>query len=400
MRTRVLLIGLGVLLLVAAVTSKVLLTRAADGPVLRTVTLASSPWAATLDEQTGRLYMVNRSFGGGFLNAGGSAGGGGLAVGGGGFPGGNTISMLDTRGGSSTHAIAVGEDPRSVAMDPRHGLAYVTNDDDASVSVLDMRSGAVLHTTQVGARPHALAVDGPTNRVFVVNTSDRTVSVLDARQSKVLRLVHVPEAVDNAGAVVDTRTNRVFIAGGGSVSVLDGRNGALLQSISLDGDRVQSRGPEITPMVVDERTGQVFVLGTGVLNVLDAATGRLVRSISVGINASALALDARHGHLLLTSTGAEDPSGGVHGAGTLQLLDAGTGAVLKTISLGVTPSAVAVDERAGHVIVVDSGGDRRVADPWGWLPNGIRKRLSFLPAPSSRTQTEPGSVLVLDLSRL
>src|SRR5690348_401649 len=108
MRARVLLIGLGVLILVAAVTGRVFLTRAADGPVLHTVTLANSPWAATLDEQTGRLYMVNRSFGGVFLNAGGSASGGGLA-GGGGFPGGNTISMLDTRGSSPAHAVTVGE---------------------------------------------------------------------------------------------------------------------------------------------------------------------------------------------------------------------------------------------------------------------------------------------------
>jgi DNA-binding beta-propeller fold protein YncE len=228
------------------------------------------------------------------------------------------------------------------------------------------------------------------------------VSVLDARQSKVLHVVHVPTAVDFSGAAVDATTNRVFIAGGGSVSVLDGRSGALLQTISLEEDRFQAAGMglEIAPMAVDDRTGRVFVLGPGILRVLDAGTGRMLRSIPISMNATALALDPRHGHLLLTTTGATDNSGTIRGPGSLQVLDPRTGAVLRTISLGAAPSALVVDERANSVIVVDSGGEVQATNSLGWLPDGLRQRLPFLPAQKSTTRTEPGSVTVLDLSRL
>ena len=404
MRRRILLVGLAVLVLVAVVAGRVVLRGAADGPVLRTVALGTTPWAATLDAQSGRLYVVNRSYGR-FGFAGGnsfSIGGNGVTSRGGDPPNGDTVSMIDTRAGSLVRTVAVGPDPRAVALDSRRGLVYVSNDDDASVTVLDARSGALLHTTQVGARPHALVADASTNRVFVVNTTDSTVSVLDARQSKVLRVVHVPTAVDFSGAAVDTRTNRVFIAGGGSVSVLDARNGALLRTISLEEDRYQAAGMglEITPMAVDDRTGRVFVLGPGIVRVLDAGTGRLLRSIPVSTNATALALDPRHGHLLLTTTGATDDSGTIRGPGSLQVLDSGSGKVLRTISLGATPSALVVDERANSVIVIDSGGQVQATNSLGWLPDGLRQRLPFLPAQKSTTRTEPGSVTVLDLSRL
>src|ERR687885_1197271 len=49
------------------------------------------------------------------------------------------------------------------------------------VSTVDLSTGAVLGTTPVGRAPQVLAVDTRTGRVFVVNTGGGTVSVLDAR---------------------------------------------------------------------------------------------------------------------------------------------------------------------------------------------------------------------------
>src|SRR5712692_7206133 len=150
MRKRFFLVGLTLLTLAAVVTGGVVLRPTSPSPVLRTFTLASAPWAAALDEQTGHLFLVNRSFGGrGFTGGsfagggspgGGSAGnsaiGGGFAGGAGGsFIGGGTISILDTRGSAPVRTVPVGVDPRAAAVDSRHGLVYVTNDDEASMSV-------------------------------------------------------------------------------------------------------------------------------------------------------------------------------------------------------------------------------------------------------------------------
>jgi hypothetical protein len=77
-----------------------------------------------------------------------------------------------------------------------------------------------------------------------------------------------------------------------------------------------------------------------------------------------------------------------------------TGAVLHSISLGITPTAVFPDERSGHLIVVDGGGEQKAVDPWNWVPSGLRSHLPFASGSSAPTRAVPGSVAVLDLRRL
>src|SRR5262249_30359688 len=129
-------------------------------------------------------------------------------------------------------------------------------------------------------------------------------------------------------------------------------------------------------------------------------SGTMLRRIPIGLDATALAVDARDGQLLLTRMGGTDSSGGIEGAGSLEVLNPLSGAVLRTISIGIAPIAVVVDARAGHVVVVDSGGGRGAADPLGWLPSGVRQRLPFVPAARSGARSQPGSMMVLDLAKL
>ncbi len=423
MRGRGVLFGIACMVLLGSGAGLAVLYRADASPVVRTIALDTNPWAAALDEQSGRLYVVNRSFGfglrgrlvpiggnlargstllgsngGGFTNSGGgfsNSGAGGFTTNG---AGGGTVSVIDVRGGAVLGTLGVGDDPRAVTIDARHGLAYVSNDDDASVSVLDTRNGAYVRATQVGARPHALAVDGPDNRIFTVNTSDGTVSMLDARRGRVLRTVQAPGAVESSGAIVDSRLHRVYIVGGGSISVLDARSGALLHTGDLPGQPSSSFPADLTQMAVDEAAGRVYVLQAGVVSVLEAASGRLLRRLPVNPNATALALDTRRGRLLIASSGAVDDAGTVSGSGSISVVDPLSGATLRTMAVGLVPSTMLTDTRDDRLVVVDSGGTQRVVDPLGWLPGGLRSRLPF--ASGGGTRTVPGRVIVLDLSRL
>jgi len=126
--------------------------------------------------------------------------------------------------------------------------------------------------------------------------------------SSVVRTVPVGQGPGNLA--VDHATQRVFVLDGqiadgtssaaqSGVSVLDAHTGQLLHTLLF------ARSTHVVPpLVVDERRGHVFLLansaidaqgnptGTGSLLVLDATTGRLQRTIRIGPTVDALAMDA------------------------------------------------------------------------------------------------------------
>jgi YVTN family beta-propeller protein len=86
---------------------------------------------------------------------------------------------------------------------------------------------------------------------------------------------------------------------------------------------------------VDTRTHRVFVVngnfgGTGTVSVLDARTGGLVRTVAVGHTPYAVAVDERAGHAFVTNNGDDSVS----------VLDTHSGTVLRSVTVGESPSAV------------------------------------------------------------
>jgi hypothetical protein len=88
------------------------------------------------------------------------------------------------------------------------------------------------------------------------------------------------------------------------------------------------------------------------------------------------------------------------GMGSVTELDGRSGAILRTIPVGVDPVALALDERTPRVFVITGGGTIAAHGPdaWSWVPAWLRHWLPFLP-PGSGTRTMPGTVTVLDATR-
>jgi DNA-binding beta-propeller fold protein YncE len=84
----------------------------------------------------------------------------------------------------------------------------------------------------------------------------------------------------------------------------------------------------------------------------------------------------------------------------LSVLDTRSGAVLRTVPVGLAPGDIAVDERAGRALVLNLGGTVHVTDAWRWLPLWLRRRLPFVPRQGPGARTVGGSVTVLDTTRL
>ena len=299
----------------------------------------------------------------------------------------------------------------------------------------------LLRTIGVAAHPVALVDDAPTGRVFVFSRttaeSDTTsgesrITVLDAGSGRVVRafsLGHrafVPTNFGAPPAAVDPRTGRVFVPtsrqlgsdgspeGPGTVTVLDGRSGALLRTlpvghaplaVALDGrtrrifvynngylptpqsttsadaglsvldadsGRQLARMPDEDgePLVVDERTQRVFALGGSVVDVLDAATGRrrarVVFPPDLGGTGYYMTVDERAGRVLV---GLED-GGLTNGLG----LDATTGAVVYSLDTQQPQRFVggplAVDPHTGHTVWVGLQGPH--VDSYGVVTTDTR----------------------------
>jgi YVTN family beta-propeller protein len=309
-------------------------------------------------------------------------------------------------------------------VDPRNGHVFLTTQGGFgfgyTVTMLDGRDGAMLHSTNLpGTMRMDVVVDARANRVFVTNTGDNTVNTVDAGSGHLLRTVTVGSTpIDVA---VDSLTGRVCAPNNGAntASVLDARTGALLRTLTV--------APHPATAVVDEQTGRVFVMhgrgstlgayssfvatfqqvGPVGVTMLDARTGVVLRTLSVGGSVgndtvgwappTNIAVDMRRGRVFVIDR--YDP--GSAGDGRVGVLDAGSGELLRTIGVGRHPISLAVDEVTARRFVVNTkAGCLRPFSLWDRVPAAVRHVLPFLPAPARPTCHRLGTVTVIDTSRL
>lgn len=406
-RRYLLLAGLPVLILTIGVAAW---SRTGNAPLLRTIALPRRPFELAVDARTHRVFVIGTTVGG-------------------------YLSMLDARTGTLLRTVALGALPlhlggARLAVDTRTGRVFIPN--GGGITMLDARTGAPLRTIAAGG--YATKVDELRGHVF--SLSSHALAMLDARSGALLRVTPLPivpvglAVVEPSGWVVASDQS------GARVSLLDARSGELVRTIAGAGD----------PVAIDGRRGRVFgITATGV-SLLDVRSGRLVRTLPVddsydaavdlrqglvivptatsfsgwrapsvvtlrrtldgmalrtmrvGTGRAVVALDARSDQLVVATTGPFDASGNAIARGTVRLIDARSGQVRRTVTVGVDPLAVAVDERTERTFVVNSGGIAPPPDPWTWIPAPVRRRLPFLAA---RPQAHPvsGSVNVLALSR-
>ena len=181
-----------------------------------------------------------------------------------------------------------------------------------------------------------------------------------AARAPTLRTVRV--GVRPIAVAVDARTQRVFVVNGGSrmtnsllpsgpgsVTTLDTMTGRRLRTVMVDWDP--------TGAAVDARSGRVFVLNRGKpapgrstslqgsVSVLDATTGRLVRTVAIGVVGGdpvpVPVVDEQSGRVFIV-------------AGAVHVLDATTGRILRTVPTGGFTTAAAVDARTGRVFVANA----------------------------------------------
>jgi DNA-binding beta-propeller fold protein YncE/mono/diheme cytochrome c family protein len=90
------------------------------------------------------------------------------------------IQVKDAQGNDVANKldeIAVGLDPRCVAVHPNDQVAYVTNGISATVSVVDLVLGQVVREVSTGIEPRGCALTPNGNLLYVANHTEGTVSI-------------------------------------------------------------------------------------------------------------------------------------------------------------------------------------------------------------------------------
>ena len=117
----------------------------------------------------------------------------------------DTVSVLRTDTNAVVSTIAVGQEPRSVAVDPTSTFAYVANAAGSDVSVIkidnpspDGFAASVLKTIKTGAEPWNIVISPDGKRVFVANSGQDTISVINAKTNNLIGNVDLRDSLCNA----------------------------------------------------------------------------------------------------------------------------------------------------------------------------------------------------------
>lgn len=237
--------------------------------------------------------------------------------------------------------VAVGQFPSFPMVSASQGRLFVANADDGTVSVLDTHTGRLLRTTPVGRQPGSYiwnaAADASSGQVFF-RTGDEVLTTLDARSGAVVHTLSLGTC--SRALAVDMRLAHIFTANScqsGLVHMIDERSGRMLTTIHVSGGLPQE-------IAVDEQTGRVFVANgdAGRMSVLDAASGRLLRTFTLGTQLCLCIMTPLPGGPVFV----DDQSARVF------VLDATSARLLRTINIGMDVYDHAVDARTGQIFLV------------------------------------------------
>ncbi len=258
----------------------------------------------------------------------------------------DTVSVVDTSTDAVVDTIAVGDDPRGVAINDAGTVAYVTNFADDTVSVISTTSRQVTDTIAVGDGPWGVdfARGGSLARAFVANSLADTVSLID---TGTLADVVAPIAVGD--------DPRAIVSGpGGSYAYVVSYGSDDLKGINLFSNAVattQSVGDG--PTAIAWVSGSIFVVTNSLAgNVTTHNTSNRTQvgtSVIVGDDPRGIVVAAGGVRAYVTNYG--DGTVTVIGVSTT-----GSSSVFPTpITVGTSPVGVALNPGHTRAYVANSG---------------------------------------------
>ncbi len=234
-----------------------------------------------------------------------------------------------------------------MAFDGRTARAFigVRDYDVGGIAIVDLHAARLLGQIDAGGVPLALALvlARGARRVFAL-TAETVLTpgrllVLDAASGAQRRAIAV--AGNPNALALDEARQRVLVtvrtAGGAAVALYDARSLTPLARLPLEADA--------RPLAAAAAGGQALVVtSTGRVYLIDEARARVAHVIQLEQGAALVAVDGRSGPAFVAN----------QVSNTVGVIDMTSGALLRTVAVGLTPVGLGVSLATGRVLVVNA----------------------------------------------
>ncbi len=252
----------------------------------------------------------------------------------------SALHVLDLRTGTIVQIVGLGAYITDAAVDGHVGHVFVAEPDNQAVEMVDARRGILLQTIKLGQAPVHVVLSEDTDRLFI--SCVKEIIVLDTRTGAIVGRVN---GTLGDTYMVDERTQRLFSTTGGVITTRDARQGLLLYTAKAFA--------QIDALAISTGTNRIFAASSGhnTVSVINARTGNVLATVTIGFRPIALAVDAHLKRVLVVCQGDS------RHRGALYILDATSGRVVDTFSVGSRPVAIAINALTNRAFVLnaDSG---------------------------------------------
>ena len=254
----------------------------------------------------------------------------------------SAASTAGSTAASTVRHINVGGSPLAAVADSRRGAAWIVN--GLGLVRISEATQRIAARVNIGGAAF-VALDRPRGVVWTVSSRYNYLAEVSERTNKVIRRCALPVQVAIEGLAVDPRTATVWATQGPNLLEFSETSCRLLHTTALT--NFQFKAP--FQVAVDAQRGLVWVViqddGSGAtvdpgrLVAVSESTHRVVRSVLNGIGQAAIAIDQRAGNVLVASIQTVD----VVSESSRRVWQ-----LSKQLNSGV---GIAVDPRAGKVVV-------------------------------------------------
>ncbi|WP_431280753.1 YncE family protein [Humitalea sp. 24SJ18S-53] len=255
------------------------------------------------------------------------------------------IIGLDLRTLETRSTIELGEDSAfGLTVNDRRGLLLATGTRQGAFKIFDARTGTLRARLTQGEGSHLRQVvaDEARDRAFATSFGARdrpsTIWVVDTAADRIATVITEGLEGGITGLAHDPAGDRLFVTALTTNEVVEvslARNAGIR--------RFASGGEGAINIAFDPASGRLFCANqrSGTLSVLNAATGEVVKVIETGAGALGITLSA-DGAIAYVAN---------RGAGTVSVVDTRALSVVASLATGTHPNTVSVDRRSGLAYV-------------------------------------------------
>lgn len=189
-----------------------------------------------------------------------------------------TASVIDVASGKVQHIIAVGQEPEGVATSPDGKRFYVTCEAGGDIYAIETAGYTIVGHFKVNVRPRSMDFLPGGALGFIPSETTGELNVIDTVDLKVIKVITLPPGSRPMSVKVSLDGKKIYVSNGrgGTVSVLDSRTYALLDTIKVG---IRPWGMALSP------DGKFLYTANGPSNdvsVVDLGTNQEIKRIKAG----------------------------------------------------------------------------------------------------------------------